>query len=228
MPTKSGLHNAVDVRASQLGEYIYCWNGRNRMLKYNGVVWRYAGIDKAVFTPSVTPAPPAGAGLTGTYYYFVVPVNSTHLDLFGRACVGLPSAMSAAATPVAQKVTVANIPATHVDAQVDKWYIFRNLNGIFSTGISDEENEFYKVGEVAIGIDTLRIAQLILRTGMYFAPMRVFFPVAVVFGLAFLVSLGLDVFVRRDMTEATLVLLVASTQLAMFALLADMIDKRSR
>ncbi|MFQ5416990.1 MAG: glycosyltransferase family 2 protein, partial [Myxococcota bacterium] len=76
--------------------------------------------------------------------------------------------------------------------------------------------------------DTLRIAQLILRTGMYFAPLRVFFPVALLFGAAFLVSLGIDVFVRRDMTEATLVLLVASTQLAMFALLADMIDKRSR
>lgn len=76
--------------------------------------------------------------------------------------------------------------------------------------------------------DTLRIAQLILRTGMYFAPMRVFFPVAILFGLGFLVSLGVDVFVRRDLTEATLVLLVASTQIAMFALLADMIDKRSR
>jgi len=76
--------------------------------------------------------------------------------------------------------------------------------------------------------DTLRIAQLILRTGLYFAPMRVFFPVAILFGVAFLVSLGFDVLVRHDMTEATLVLLVASTQLAMFALLADMIDKRSR
>jgi glycosyltransferase involved in cell wall biosynthesis len=76
--------------------------------------------------------------------------------------------------------------------------------------------------------DTLRIAQLILRTGMYFAPIQVFLPVAFLFGAAFLTSLFLDVFVRRDMTEATLVLLVASTQLAMFALLADMIDKRSR
>jgi glycosyltransferase involved in cell wall biosynthesis len=76
--------------------------------------------------------------------------------------------------------------------------------------------------------DTLRIAQLILRTGMYFAPLRVFFPVALLFGAGFLVSLGLDVFLRRDLTEATLVLLVASTQLGMFALLADMIDKRSR
>jgi glycosyltransferase involved in cell wall biosynthesis len=76
--------------------------------------------------------------------------------------------------------------------------------------------------------DTLRIAQLILRTGMYFAPLRVFFPVALLFGCGFLVSLALDLFLRRDLTEATLVLLVASTQLGMFALLADMIDKRSR
>jgi hypothetical protein len=76
--------------------------------------------------------------------------------------------------------------------------------------------------------DTLGIAQLILRTGMYFAPLRVFFPVALLFGAGFLVSLCIDVFARRDLTEATLVLLVASTQIAMFALLADMIDKRSR
>jgi glycosyltransferase involved in cell wall biosynthesis len=76
--------------------------------------------------------------------------------------------------------------------------------------------------------DTLGIAQLILRTGMYFAPLRVFFPVALLFGAGFLVSFAFDVFARRDLTEATLVLLVASTQLGMFALLADMIDKRSR
>jgi len=76
--------------------------------------------------------------------------------------------------------------------------------------------------------DTLRIAQLILRTGMYFAPLRVFFPVALLFGVGFLVSLFIDLVVFRDLTESTLVLLVASTQLAMFALLADMIDKRNR
>ncbi len=76
--------------------------------------------------------------------------------------------------------------------------------------------------------DTLRFVQLILRTGMYFAPLRVFLPVAAVFAAGFGVSLYLDLFVRRDLTEATLVLLVTATQLAMFALLADMIDKRSR
>jgi len=76
--------------------------------------------------------------------------------------------------------------------------------------------------------DTVGIAMLILRTGMYFAPLRVFFPVAVAFGVGFLASLARDVFVYGDLTEATLVLLVAAAQLGMFALLADMIDKRNR
>jgi len=75
--------------------------------------------------------------------------------------------------------------------------------------------------------DTLGFFQLILRTGMYFAPLRVFLPVAGLFFLGFAFTLCQDVFVRQDLTERTLVLLVAATQLAMFALLADMIDKRS-
>lgn len=75
--------------------------------------------------------------------------------------------------------------------------------------------------------DTLRFIQLILRTGMYFAPLRVFLPIAGVFFLAFLFTLCQDVFVRGDLTERTLILLVTSTQMAMFSLLADMIDKRT-
>lgn len=74
--------------------------------------------------------------------------------------------------------------------------------------------------------DTLRFMQLILRSGVYFAPMRVFFPVAGVFFVGFLITLFQDLFDRHDLTERTLILFVAWTQLCMFALLADMIDKR--
>ena len=74
--------------------------------------------------------------------------------------------------------------------------------------------------------DTLRFLQLILRTGMYFAPLRVFLPVASIFFVAFLVTLSQDVFIRQDLTERTLILFTTATQLAMFALLSDMIDKR--
>lgn len=75
--------------------------------------------------------------------------------------------------------------------------------------------------------DTLRFTQLTLRTGLYFAPLKIFLPIATVFFLGFLYTLIQDIFVRQDLTERTLILLIASTQTAMFALLADMIDKRT-
>ncbi|MEM9567675.1 MAG: glycosyltransferase family 2 protein [Cyanobacteria bacterium P01_E01_bin.34] len=75
--------------------------------------------------------------------------------------------------------------------------------------------------------DTLRFIQLILRVGVYFAPLRIFLPVAGFFFMGFLVSLWNDVFLLRDLTESTLILFVTSIQMAMFALLADMIDKRT-
>jgi hypothetical protein len=75
--------------------------------------------------------------------------------------------------------------------------------------------------------DTLNFFQLILRTGMYFAPLRIYAPVLVVMLFAFLASLGYDVFVLRDLTEKTLLLMILFLNSTMFALLADMIDKRS-
>ena len=76
--------------------------------------------------------------------------------------------------------------------------------------------------------DTLRFLQLILRTGIYFAPLRIFLPLAGAFFLGFLFTLSQDIFIRQDLTERTLILFVTSAQLAVFALLADMIDKRMR
>lgn len=75
--------------------------------------------------------------------------------------------------------------------------------------------------------DTLRFVQLILRTGLYFAPLRVFLPIACLFLMGFLLTLIQDIFLREDLTERTLLLLIAATQTAMFALLADMLDKRT-
>jgi glycosyltransferase involved in cell wall biosynthesis len=75
--------------------------------------------------------------------------------------------------------------------------------------------------------DTLHFCQLILRTGMYFAPIRVFFPVAMVLFLGFLASVAYDAFWLRNLTDKTVLLLLFTLNTAMFALLADMIDKRS-
>jgi hypothetical protein len=73
--------------------------------------------------------------------------------------------------------------------------------------------------------DTLRFVKLILRTGLYFAPLKVFLPISGIFFTGFLITLTQDL-LRGDLTEKTLILLIAATQIAMFALLADMIDKR--
>lgn len=88
---------------------------------------------------------------------------------------------------------------------------------------------YYRVGRSKIKPirDTLRFIQLILRTGVYFAPLRIFLPFAGIFFAGFLFTLFQDIFDRRDLTERTLILLIAATQIGMFALLADMIDKRS-
>lgn len=90
-------------------------------------------------------------------------------------------------------------------------------------------NYYHRIGKSKIQPirDTLRFIQLILRTGVYFAPLRIFLPIAGVFFVGFLITLFQDVFDRRDLTERTLILLIAATQIGIFALLADMIDKRS-
>lgn len=74
--------------------------------------------------------------------------------------------------------------------------------------------------------DTLRFTSIILRTGIYFAPLRAFTPVIAVLGLGALVSLAEDLY-TRDLTEATLLLFLFTMNVGMFTLLADMIDKRN-
>lgn len=74
--------------------------------------------------------------------------------------------------------------------------------------------------------DTLNFVQLIVRVGMYFAPLRVFFPIVLGLSAAFVASASYDVFVLRDLTDKTVILLLFAMNTVLFALLADMIDKR--
>lgn len=76
--------------------------------------------------------------------------------------------------------------------------------------------------------DTLRFLQIIGRTGMYFAPLRILTPLIAILGLGSLASLGYDAFVLQDLTEKSLVLMTAALNVSIFAILADMIDKRSQ
>ncbi len=76
--------------------------------------------------------------------------------------------------------------------------------------------------------DTLRFTMLILRTGTYFAPMRVFSPFVLLLLLMAVGSLIYDVVELQNLTDKTVLLFLFTLNMGMFALLADMIDKRSR
>lgn len=74
--------------------------------------------------------------------------------------------------------------------------------------------------------DTINFVILIGRTGVYFAPLRIFMPLGLGLGAAGLISFAFDV-ARWNLTQTTLLLLLFSLQTMIFALIADMIDKRT-
>lgn len=76
--------------------------------------------------------------------------------------------------------------------------------------------------------DTLRFIMLILRTGTYFAPMRVFAPFAMLLMFMGIGSFLYDMIQLQNLTDKTVLLFLFSLNMGMFALLADMIDKRTR
>ena len=104
--------------------------------------------------------------------------------------------------------------------------LLRNRYGVEFTPISYSK----RIGKSHIKPirDTLRFTQLILRTGMYFAPLRLLSPLIVVLAVLFTVSSLYDLTDLNNLTDKTVLLGFASLNVFMFALLADMIDKRSR
>ena len=75
--------------------------------------------------------------------------------------------------------------------------------------------------------DTLRFIQLIFRMGMYFAPLKVFSPLIAIWCVAFMLSAFHDIYNLENLTDKTLIFLMLFLNTGLFALLADMIDKRS-
>jgi glycosyltransferase involved in cell wall biosynthesis len=78
--------------------------------------------------------------------------------------------------------------------------------------------------------DTLGFTSLIVRTVLYFNPLKVFFPAAFVIGIALAGSIYVDVFVTSppNLSEKTILCFVALIQVLSVGLLADLVDKRSR
>jgi glycosyltransferase involved in cell wall biosynthesis len=76
--------------------------------------------------------------------------------------------------------------------------------------------------------DTLNFIVLILRSILYFNPLKIFVPGSLLILAGFAASLAYDVGVLRDLTEKTLILLFAGVQLLAVGILADMISKSPR
>jgi len=78
--------------------------------------------------------------------------------------------------------------------------------------------------------DTLGFAGLIVRTVLYFNPLKVFYPVAFVLFLCLCGSLYYDVFGAKEpnLADKTVLLFVALVQVLSVGLLADLIEKKSR
>ncbi len=79
--------------------------------------------------------------------------------------------------------------------------------------------------------DTLGFTALIIRTVLYFNPLKVFYPVAGALLLVFLGSLTYDLTYQvnaPNLTDKTVLMFVAVVQVLTVGLLADLIEKKSR
>ncbi|MFT4647803.1 MAG: glycosyltransferase involved in cell wall biosynthesis [Glaciecola sp.] len=79
--------------------------------------------------------------------------------------------------------------------------------------------------------DTLGFVALIVRTVLYFNPLKVFYPIAGFLMLLLLCSTSIDMFVVEsapNLSDKTVLLFVALVQVLSLGMIADLIDKKSR
>lgn len=90
-------------------------------------------------------------------------------------------------------------------------------------------NYYHRIGKSKIRPihDTLNFVLLIMRTGSYFAPLRVFGPFAFLLLLMGLLSLCYDIFWEHNITDKTMMFFMFGMNTGMFALLADMLHKKT-
>lgn len=75
--------------------------------------------------------------------------------------------------------------------------------------------------------DTLNFTKLIIRTIMYFDPLRIFLPLSVAFvGLSILVGLGTYLWLGQLWDTTTVLLFVTGVQILITGMLADMLNRR--
>ena len=77
--------------------------------------------------------------------------------------------------------------------------------------------------------DTLNFLQLIIRTVLYFDPLKIFLPMSAFFFIASIVVLVLSyLFTPKIMDITTVILFISSVQILAIGMIADLIDKRNQ
>lgn len=77
--------------------------------------------------------------------------------------------------------------------------------------------------------DTMNFFSLVVRTALYFAPLKIFIPLSLsMISLSLLKMIVVDIMMIQNMTDSTLFLFLAGIQIGMLGLLADLIDKRTQ
>ena len=76
--------------------------------------------------------------------------------------------------------------------------------------------------------DTINFIKLILRMGLYFAPLKIFMPVSVyLFILSFVIALYTKYVLGELADVSSIIIMMTSFQIAVIALLAELINKRT-
>lgn len=77
--------------------------------------------------------------------------------------------------------------------------------------------------------DTLNFLQLIIRTVLYFDPLKIFLPISAFFFISSIAVLVLSyLFTPKVMDITTVILFISGVQILAIGMIADLIDKRSR
>ena len=126
------------------------FNTQNRPRVYDDETWNNLGISPTTaFTPTLTSN---GAGnLTGSYRYFLVPINKNHPTFDNNYTAGQPlGPYSPGSNPSSNKMDISGLPGSHTDSQVTHWRVFRNKAGAYVSGTEDDLNDYFFVTDIAI------------------------------------------------------------------------------
>jgi len=77
--------------------------------------------------------------------------------------------------------------------------------------------------------DTMNFIQLIIRTVLYFDPLKIFLPISAFFFISSIAVLALSyLFTPKIMDITTVILFISGVQILAIGMIADLIDKRNR